>query len=328
MIDTIVLGAAHPHVDYLLTEAAATADVRVVAAAEPDPVARERFLRAVQAPVYADPDRALAEHPAAVGVVCGVYSRRAELVIDCLQRGMSVLVDKPMCTGLDQLRAIERAAAESAGSLAIMFDKRFYPETLALTEVVHSGELGDLVQLSSTGPHKLLQPTRPDWFFSRHGYGGIANDLPVHDIDILLRLTDATSGRVAAITGNHSVTDHPEFADQVGLIIDTGGLLAMIDANWLQPDAAAVHGDYRMRIVGTEGTADVDWPRHRVTVTTRNTPERTLELATPTRPVQFYFDALRTGEQPAVTTAQSILATRIALTAQLSADNDGAWKTF
>src|SRR5690625_3304508 len=138
MIDVIILGAAHPHVGYVITEGDATRDVRIVAAAEPDPDLRKTFLGDLAAPVYADPAEALATHPADVAVVCGVYSERAAHVTACLGRGMAVLVDKPMCTDLDQLAAIERAAATASAPLAIMFDKRFYPETRALVELVRS----------------------------------------------------------------------------------------------------------------------------------------------------------------------------------------------
>jgi predicted dehydrogenase len=261
-------------------------------------------------------------------VICGVYGERAPLVTDCLDRGMAVLADKPLCTDLDQLAAIERAAADASAPLAIMFDKRYYPETRALREVITAGEIGEVVYVSSTGPHKLLKSSRPDWFFERQGYGGIANDLPVHDIDILIQLTGMSHGKVAALTANRAVHDHPGFQDHVSMIIDSPGVQATIDASWLQPEAADVHGHYRMRIVGTAGSAELDWARHLLTVTTHRAPERTVDLPPPVRPVQFFFDALRAGETPSVTTEEAIRATRIALLAQDSADHDGAWRTF
>ena len=312
----------------MITEADATVDVRVVAAAEPDPMLRETFLGGISAPVYADPAEALAAHPADVAVVCGVYSERAAHVTGCLERGMAVLVDKPMCTDLDQLAAIERAAASAAAPLAIMFDKRFYPETRALVELVQSGEIGEVVFVNSTGPHKLLRPSRPEWFLQRETYGGIAGDLPVHDIDILLQLTGLQHGSVAAVTGNRTVPERPTFEDHVNLLIAAGPAQAAIDATWLQPEAADVHGHYRMRVVGTEGTAEVDWARHRVTVTTHRAAERTVQLPDAVRPVQFFFDALREGQAPAVTAEEAIRVTRIARAAQDSADHDGAWRTF
>jgi predicted dehydrogenase len=328
MTDVIVLGAAHPHVDYAFAEADACADVNVVAAAEPDPAARARFLGDLTVPVYDNPYVALDAHPADVAVVCGVYSQRAELVVAALERGLAVLVDKPMATDLEQLAAIERSVAAASAPLSIMFDKRFYPETRALQGLVEAGEIGEVVRVSSTGPHKLLRASRPDWFFERTTYGGIAADLPVHDIDILIRLTGLTEGKIAAVTGNRTVPDHPGFEDHVDLLIASDVVQAAIDATWLQPAAAAVHGHYRMQVIGSEGTAEVDWARHLVTVTTHSAAERTVALPAPVRPVQFFFDALRSGQTPAVTAEQSIQVSRIALAAQHSADHGGAWNTF
>lgn len=328
MIDVIILGAAHPHVEYVLAEVAASSDLRIVAAAEPDSGARTRFLSGLQVPVYDDPLLALKSHPATVGVLGGVYGQRAEFVVACLKRGMAVLADKPLCTSLDQLDAIERAAATAPAPLALMFDKRFYPETRALTGLVADGRLGDIVQVNSTGPHKLLRESRPDWFFERVGYGGIANDLPVHDIDILLQLVGPSRGRVSALSGNRLLPERPEFHDHVVVLIDLPGVQAVIDANWLQPQAADVHGHYRMRVIGTNGTAEVDWVRHLVTVTTHQSPEQVVDLGAPARPVQFFFDAIRAGRSPDVSTEESLRATRIALTAQRSADHNGAWHSF
>lgn len=328
MIDVIILGAAHPHVEYVLTEVAASADLRIVAAADPDGQARVRFLSGQTMPLYDDPLLALECHPAAVGVICGVYSQRADLVVACLERGMAVLTDKPLCTDFDQLYAIERAAASATGPLAIMFDKRFYPETRALTGLVADGHLGDIVEVDSTGPHKLVQDNRPGWFFDRARYGGIANDLPVHDIDILLQLVGPTDGRVSALSGNRLLPDRLGFDDHVVLLIDLPGVQSVIDANWLQPEAADVHGQYQMRVIGTDGTAAVDWARHRVTITTHHTAEQFVDLPQPVRPVQFFFDAIRADRLPAVTTEESLRVTRIALTAQRSADHDGTWYSF
>lgn len=328
MTDVIILGAAHPHIQYALAEVEAAPDLRIVAAAEPDAQARERFLADLSVPVYDDPRTVLETHSADVAVICGVYSRRADHIVDCLQRGIAVLADKPICTDEAQLDAIERAAATASVPLAVMFDKRFYPETLALFDLVAAGELGELVSVASSGPHKLLRETRPGWFFERETYGSIAADLLTHDIDILLQLTGPVHGQVATLAGNRMLPDRPEFDDHATALIQAGPVQASLEASWLQPERAEFHGDYRMRVVGTAGTAEVDWARHRLTVTTHQSPERVVEPTTVVRPLQFFFDALRQGRTPEVTATQSITVTRVALAAQDSARNDGAWRRF
>ncbi|MGI8769660.1 MAG: hypothetical protein ACR2I1_11275 [Propionibacteriaceae bacterium] len=49
MITAILLGAAHAHVNYLLAEVAATSDLTVVAAADPDRANRSTLLAQVGA---------------------------------------------------------------------------------------------------------------------------------------------------------------------------------------------------------------------------------------------------------------------------------------
>lgn len=329
MIDIALIGAAHPHAGYLLQEVAASSDLRIVAAAEPDESARESLrAKAIEAlgeelAVSEDLDATLTQTDAGVAVMCGVYAERADLVVAALDRGMAVLADKPLCTDLDQLERIEAALARASGPLSVMFDKRFYPETVALMDLVAGGDLGELAMVASTGPHKLLMKTRPDWFFRRDSYGGIATDLPVHDIDILLRLTGATTGQVSALTGNYALPEEPGFEDHVAVLLRAGRTSATIDANWLQPAASDVHGHYRMRVVGTSGTAEVDWAYCGVTVTTHDTPRHDVALPPRPRPVQFFFDALREGRRPDVTADEALLATRVALLAQQSADDGG-----
>jgi predicted dehydrogenase len=59
--------------------------------------------------------------------------------VECLRRGVPVLADKPICTTLEQWERIRAAAASGGGRLATMFDKRFYPETLAAKRLLADG---------------------------------------------------------------------------------------------------------------------------------------------------------------------------------------------
>lgn len=319
-----ILGAAHAHVAYALDEIARRPELDLVAAAEPDPVMRRRFLSGLDVPIHQLPSDLLAEHEIDVALVAGVYADRAEAVLAALRAGAHVLADKPLCTSLDQLERIEIAAAAADRHVSVVFEKRFSPPTLALQRMLADGELGQLALVAATGPHKLNQASRPDWFLRPRTYGGIAADLPVHDIDLVLRFTGALSGSVAAITGNARPFDHPGFDDHVAVLLRAGSVAATLEANWLGPEASDVHGHYRMRVTGTEGTAELDWAYNRLFVTTHSRPTREIELGTAARPAAYFFDALLDGGEPEIRTVDSVLATRIALLAQQSADSDSA----
>lgn len=320
-----ILGAAHGHVDYALTELKHRPDLELVGAAEPDPQMRQQFLGGLDGvPVFETIDELVDRVEFDVALIAGIYSERAAATLAALGAGAHVLADKPLCTSLADLELIESAAADARRHVSIVFEKRFYPATLALRRLLERGVLGRIVQVASTGPHKLRQHTRPAWFLDPARYGGIAGDLPIHDVDLVLSLTGATSGTVSALTGNSSPQDHPGFDDHVSLLLHAGEVAATIEANWLWPEAHDVHGHYRMRVAGSEGTAELDWAYHGLRVTTRDRTTWDEPLGEPVRPAQYFFDALEAGREPDVSTASSLLATKVALVAQRSAQHGGA----
>ncbi|MFD9701105.1 Gfo/Idh/MocA family protein [Lentzea sp. NPDC059081] len=289
-----VAGAAHPHVSYVLDELALRTDVELVGVTDHDHVSLFREQR---------PD---------VVAVAGVYSERGAVVVDALRAGAHVLADKPLCTSLSELDAIEAAARESGRTVSLMLEKRGYPETLAARELLDSGVLGPLALVASSGPHKLRRPTRPAWFLDRSTCGGVIGDLAVHDIDLVLSFSGATEGTVSAVGGPlHGA-----------VLLRAGDVAATIEVSWLTPEAAPWHGDYRMRLTGRDGTAELLWARGEATAETHERPLWSLPLPEGRRPA-VALDAFVAGEEPDVGTAASLLATRIALLAQDSADNAG-----
>lgn len=324
MIRIGLFGAAHGHVAYALDEARQRENVHLVGAVEPDVEARTTHLASVpDLPLFDNDQALLGEGDIDVAVVSGRYSMRARSVIAALEAGADVLADKPLCTTLEDLEQIREVAVKNGRRVSVMFEKRHYPETLAARKLLAEGTLGELALVASTGPHKMLLPHRPQWFLDPKQYGGIANDLPVHDIDLVLTLAAAEEGWVSATTGCVRAADHPGFDDHVALILQAGPVAATIEANWLSPEAAPMHGHYRMRLTGSEGTAEIDWALGHVTVATHDREPWQEPLPVGLRPAQDFFDALEEGREPEVSTKESLLATHVALLAQASADRQG-----
>jgi predicted dehydrogenase len=309
-----VLGAAHAHVRYALDEPAHRDDLELVGVSDPG---------GAYDASYTDHRRLLDELRPDVVMIAGIYADRSAAIVDALAAGAHVLADKPLCTDLTQLAAIEAAARASGRTVSLLLEKRHYPETLAARALLASGELGELVQVASTGPHKLNRATRPDWFLRRVSYGGILGDLAVHDVDLVLLLSGATSGTVAGVADQSE-----EFARYGALLLRAGAVAATIEVNWLTPQASPHHGDYRMRLTGTRGTAELYWAQGRLVATTTERPPWEVELPPGRRPAEEALDAFATGREPEVRTAASLTATRIALLAQESADAGGTTKAW
>ncbi|MBY8880300.1 Gfo/Idh/MocA family protein [Actinacidiphila acidipaludis] len=325
MADTQVLrlaivGAAHPHVSYVLDELAHRTDVALVAVSDPDPDLAAKHAAPHGAEAYREHRRLLAAHRPDIVAVCGIYGDRAGAIVDSLDAGAHVLADKPLCTSLAELAEIEAAAARASRTVSLLLEKRHYPETLAARALLADGALGDLVQIASTGPHKLNRPSRPPWFLRRATYGGIIGDLAVHDIDLVLLLTGAREGAVSA----HTDRADPEFARYGAVLLTAGAATATVEVNWLTPAASPWHGDYRMRLTGTRGAAELCWAQGRLTAVTDDRAPFEVPLPPARRPAADALAALVEGRSPEVDTAASITASRVALLAQESADTGGS----
>ena len=317
-----VAGLRHPHVDTMLTEARRDA-VDLIGIADSDDTVRAERAAGLGVPGH-DDHRALLAMAPDVLAVAAVNSDRAAIIVDGLAAGCHVIADKPMCTTLAELDAIERTARSSTGSLTLLLEKRWYPETQACLEIVQQGELGHVVTIESSGPHRLLPLTRPAWMFDPVRYGGLVNDLAVHDLD-LARLFGRVTGTVDSGTitavARASPRDPAGFADHAAaLVVFAGGPVLQASVDWLSPEAAPYHGDYRMRLTGTKGTADLRWRERRLVVATNDTPPREVALTPPPRAAQAVFDALLAGDSPQPDLDDSVQATRLALLAQRAAD--------
>jgi len=328
-----IVGAAHQHVDYVLSEVTHRSELELVAAVEPNPRLRARYLNELNVPLYDDAEDLFARHEVDIALVAGVYSERAAASAVALKAGAHILADKPLCTSLEQLETIRYAAQTSDGQVSIMFAKRFTPEIIALRRLLAEGTLGKIAMVASTGPHELRRTSRPRWFLDRSTYGGIAGDLPIHDIDLVLTLIRdqdglPPSGQISALAGNVRPDDHPSFDDHVALLMRAGNVPATIEASWLAPEASEVSNHYRLRVTGSEGTAEIDWAYNRVTVATHDRARWDEPLPPARRPVETLVDDLLVGRDPEVGTSASFLATEVALKAQFSAEHGGSVLSF
>jgi len=209
-----------------------------------------------------------------------------------------------------------------------MLEKRFYPPTLALRELIAVDELGELALAWCSGPHRLRRATRPDWMFKHASYGGILNDLAIHDVDLLLWFTGAKAGDVQGLTGNLDNRDMPEFEDYGQVMLRTDrGLIATVEVHWLSPEAAPYHGDYRMVLTGTKGTAELRWTHNELLVTTHRVPPRHITLPPARYPASDFFTALQAGTEQIIRAEEIFSATRVALLAQSHA-NTRTWQRW
>jgi predicted dehydrogenase len=162
--------------------------------------AREDQARTVAGPLGTAALTDLAELPDDVRVasVAVPTSRHHEVVCALLERGVHVLVEKPMAATLDEARAMARLAADRGLVLHVGHVERFNP---ALA-VLHDMDLRP----------RFIEAHRLAPFTYRALDTSVVMDLMIHDIDIVMDLAGAPLARVDAV-GSNVLGRHTDLAN-------------------------------------------------------------------------------------------------------------------
>ena len=101
--------------------------------------------RSVPAPARYEPDRLasmIKEQEVDTVVVTSPDVTHAPVIVDCLQAGADVVVEKPLTIDAAGCAAIGVAVAETGRRVAVTFNYRYSPRNSALKELVAGGEIG------------------------------------------------------------------------------------------------------------------------------------------------------------------------------------------
>jgi predicted dehydrogenase len=193
-------------------------------------------------------------------ILCaGVHGLRASVAVAALKAGKHVFVDKPPVTTLEELEAVERAVEESGKLYFVFFNERLgNPLSLKARQLVREGRIGRMVNFIGLGPHKLSIDYQPDWMFDPVLYGGILNDISIHQVEGFSWLTGERVVRFRSRVGNFGTPQHPTFEDFGDVWFESDrGTAGYVRVDWFTPDALPTWGDIRQLLVGTEGTLEI-----------------------------------------------------------------------
>jgi predicted dehydrogenase len=188
-------------------------------------------------------------------VSAAIPVERAPLGIAVMQHGKDYMSDKPGITSLAQLAEVRRVQKATKRIYSIMYSERFENSaTVRAGELVKAGAIGQVLQTTGLGPHRMNVKTRPQWFFDRKYFGGIICDIASHQFDQFLYFTGSTSATVVASQiGNVHHPQYPRFEDFGDVMLRGNKGMGYIRVDWFTPDGLSTWGDGRLTILGTEG---------------------------------------------------------------------------
>lgn len=120
--------------------------------------------------------------------VCTYNMTHAECTIYALDKGVNVLLEKPMCVTTEEAIEILRAEKRSGKVLSIGFQPRFDPNMQMVKAVVESGVLGQIYYIQTGGGRRRGIPTPFGTTFIEKETGGIGalGDIGCYSLDMVL----------------------------------------------------------------------------------------------------------------------------------------------
>ncbi len=167
-------------------------DVQVVAGADLVPGKAEAFFKkhgVENVRCYPDHKSMLDAEPDLDAVSVCTYNRtHAECTIYALEKGVNVLLEKPMCVTIEEAVDICRAEKKSGKIISVGFQPRLDPNMQMIKKIVESGELGQVYYIQTGGGRRHGIPTPFGTSFIEDktaGIGALA-DIGCYSLDMVL----------------------------------------------------------------------------------------------------------------------------------------------
>ncbi len=117
--------------------------------------------------------------------VCTYNATHAECTIYALEKGVSVLLEKPMCVTIDEAADIIRAEKKSSALLSLGFQPRMDDNMQMIKKIVDSGELGQIYYIQTGGGRRRGIPNST--FIEKKTAGiGALGDIGCYSLDMVL----------------------------------------------------------------------------------------------------------------------------------------------
>lgn len=176
--------------------------VEILAGADPFDDARESFARDYGAVSHRTYEGLLAEHADELDAVnvATPHTFHFEQAMAALDADLSVHLEKPMVTDLDDALRLTEAAAAVEPTVQVGYQRHFDPRFRAMRETICSGAVGEVVGANCFLEQDWIRPVSDTWRTdpSLSG-GGQLYDSGSHLLDALLWTTDTRPRSVGAV---------------------------------------------------------------------------------------------------------------------------------
>jgi predicted dehydrogenase len=288
--------------------------------------------------VYDDHRKLLAEAPVDAVVVATPNHTHAAVLADVFRTRKHILVEKPLCTTLEDCLRVEELAARHPGVVWVGMEYRYMPPVAKLIEQVRRGAIGRLRMLAIREHRFPFLPKVGDWNRFARNTGGTLVEKCCHFFDLMRLIVGERAVRVYASGGqdvNHLDERYggetPDILDNAFAVVDfEGGARALLDLCMFaegsrhQEEIAATGDAGKLECFLPESTLVIGRRSPRA-VLTQHVPVDARVLEAGFHHGSTFFEhlafqrAVREGRPPEVSVRDGLLAVALGLAAERSA---------
>jgi predicted dehydrogenase len=249
-----VVGLDHNHINGI-TDTIRRSGGELVAVHSTNPEALARFQKRYNGVRVARSEDEIL-NDSSIQLVCSaaIPDLRAPLGVRAMLHGKDFLSDKPAITTLEQLAEVRRTIRKTGRIFGIFYGRMESRATMHAGALLKEGVIGRVVQTVQLAPHRVNEPTRPEWFWDPSRYGGTLCDLGSHQADEFIYFTGSSVAEVTmSQVANLNYRHRPKFQDFGDMMVHGNGGLGYFRVDWFTPGGLEAFGDERTFILGTEG---------------------------------------------------------------------------
>jgi len=200
-------------------------EMKLVAVCDADPTIAERVGAQFRVPFFTSHRKLIKSGLCDAITIATPHPLHAPIAVDCMNAGLHVLTEKPVCDRISAAEKMVRASKKNKVAFAVMFQRRFSPAFSKALGIVKKGELGRVLRATLISPEYRSQAYYDSggWRATWGGEGGgvMMNQSP-HIMDMFVHL----AGMPTAVRGRTETRLHDievEDVAEAALTYDGGG---------------------------------------------------------------------------------------------------------
>lgn len=258
-------------------------DVELVAVCDTDEESGKKVAKTYRTTFYNSHVELFRKHKIDVVSICVPTKHHHKVGKQCILAGVHVLMEKPITDSVENGKELLGLANEKNVTFLVGHVERFNPAIVATKEIIDSGEIGEVVEISAKRFGMPPAQTKNN---------NVAIDLAIHDLDIINFLLAETPMEVKKTSKEKLIKGEVEFVE---FVLKYKNASANVSAKWSNNERIR-----KLDVVGDKGMLKVDYINQEVLFKSNILPSKTksliIENTEPLREQILYFIELARGK--------------------------------